>query len=113
MASTITNSATIRSIHFKMCLNIPGVLPATPSRGQSFIRFEIEGFFPGERRLRRRALWFYQRLESDPAPLIRRAWNSRCFDNGVRIISQKTPAPRLLVTVVTEVRERPPERFSM
>ena len=31
----------------------------------------------------------------------------------MRIISQKTPAPRLLVTVVPEVRERPPECVSM
>lgn len=29
------------------------------------------------------------------------------------MISQKTPAPRLLSTVVPEVRERPPERVSM
>ena len=31
----------------------------------------------------------------------------------MRLISQKTPAPRLLSTVVPEVRERPPERVSM
>jgi hypothetical protein len=31
----------------------------------------------------------------------------------MRLISQKTPAPRLLSTVVPEVRERPPERISM
>jgi hypothetical protein len=31
----------------------------------------------------------------------------------MRVISQKTPAPRLLSTVVPEVRERPPERISM
>src|SRR2546421_3738854 len=31
----------------------------------------------------------------------------------MRVISQKTPAPRLLSTVVPELRERPPERVSM
>src|SRR5437762_9588618 len=31
----------------------------------------------------------------------------------MRLISQKTPAPRLLSTVVPELRERPPERISM
>jgi hypothetical protein len=31
----------------------------------------------------------------------------------MRLISQKTPAPRLLSTVVPELREKPPERASM
>jgi hypothetical protein len=31
----------------------------------------------------------------------------------MRLISQKTPAPRLLSTVVPELRERPPERASI
>src|SRR5204862_6427092 len=31
----------------------------------------------------------------------------------MRLISQKVPAPRLLSTVVPEVRDRPPERISM
>ena len=31
----------------------------------------------------------------------------------MRVISQKTPAPRLLSTVVPEARERPPERTSV
>jgi hypothetical protein len=31
----------------------------------------------------------------------------------MRLISQKTPAPRLLSTVVPELRERPPERVSI
>jgi hypothetical protein len=31
----------------------------------------------------------------------------------MRLISRKTPAPRLLSTVVPELRERPPERVSM
>ena len=31
----------------------------------------------------------------------------------MRVISQETPAPRLLSTVVPEIRERPPERVSM
>src|ERR671936_2264236 len=31
----------------------------------------------------------------------------------MRLISQKTPAPRLLITVVPEMREKPPERASM
>jgi hypothetical protein len=31
----------------------------------------------------------------------------------MRVISQETPSPRLLSTVVPEVRERPPERVSM
>lgn len=31
----------------------------------------------------------------------------------MRLVSQKTPAPRLLSTVVPELREKPPERASM
>jgi hypothetical protein len=31
----------------------------------------------------------------------------------MRLVSQKTPAPRLLISVAPEVRERPPERISM
>ena len=31
----------------------------------------------------------------------------------MRLISQQTPAPRLLSTVVPEIREKPPERVSM
>src|SRR5204863_2828241 len=40
-------------------------------------------------------------------------WNGRCFDRGVRIISQKNPTPRLLSSVVPELRDRPPERVSI
>src|ERR1043165_2508411 len=40
-------------------------------------------------------------------------WNGRCSSAAMRLISQKSPAPRLLSTVVPDVREKPPERASM
>jgi hypothetical protein len=40
-------------------------------------------------------------------------WNNRCFNAVMRLISQKLPAPRLLSTVVPDLREKVPERASM
>src|SRR6266404_4539671 len=51
MARTITSTATIRSVHLKMRLNIPRVLLVLPSYGQSFIRRAVGGVCSGERRL--------------------------------------------------------------
>src|SRR5256885_2869596 len=52
-------------------------------------------------------------IKGPEAPRIREGWNARCFSEAMRLISKVTPTPRLLSTIVPDLREKVPERINM